>query len=312
VNLGDMKDRVRQSLGAASDELTSEVLRFIIDSLLDIDKAGRWPWNRSTETVTARGRLSFNATWTKATTTVTTDGDVTGVASQADADLYVGGLIQLNGSNIYEISAWTYASGNDTITVTPAIIDATASAATACLAIQDNLTLPLTVSSVKSVTDMLLPRQLVPQPSENHSRFWPNPFELLGAWPERWFTRGSSSGAVELVLFPPASEDRVYFIDYYQTPTLPTSSTLDAIEMDALTGIPEKFHSVVVAGAIAKALQFDYENIEQVGMWKAEFQLGLRDMRKYARTDVGKVHAMGSSKFRSAALGYTETGKVDV
>lgn len=316
MDYGDVKDRVRQAVGAADDEMDDEVERFIIDTCLDIEKSFRFPWREGSISIKVWGRLSFNATWTQGAAELTTEATIPTILSDADAAQYNGGLVELNGVNKYEINAWTWNDGAaDTFTVIPAdIVDATASSATAVLVIQDTIALPATVESVRSIVDMETPKSLRARPGGHHSRFHPDPFDYLGCEPEEWWVKGHNAGNVNIVLFPPPDEDRVYYLEVWTRPTPPVLDTTgDDVDMAVQTGIPERFHSVIVAGSIYRAMKFEFENTEHMNHWYMEYQQGLRDMKSQCRTDAGLVHKLERRRYRNLNnLRYTQDGKVDV
>lgn len=291
MNFGDVKQRVRDSLGAISGEIDTQVANFIEDAIRDIHAHSRWVWDRDRLTFTARADVVGTGTWTRGTTSITLD---TGnVASQSLADEYVGGLIKLNGANIYEISAWNQSTG--VITTDSEIIDADGSA-TALQIIQDTVTLDSDVDSVIDVTDYLFPRILAKRTGHTKRRYWPDPFQEIGALPYEWWTRGvDSAGDVRLMIYPPPDADRTYELEYWKRPRFPSS---DGDEMEAATGIPEKFHPVIVDGAKFYAFEFEFENEATKATAFAKFSRGLDRMRENSRLNAGAPRVLRSDRAR--------------
>ena len=292
MNYGEVKQRVRDSLGAVTGEIDTQVAAFVEDSLRDIHGHTQWPWDRDTLMFTSRADIVGTATWTRGTSTITLN---TGnVASQSLADEYVGGLIKLAGANIYEIVSYTQASS--TITVDSEIIDADGAAAQ-CQIIQDVITLPAAVESVIDIVDYLYPRVLGKIAGNLRQRRWPDPFEVIGAIPYEWYARGvDGSGNVRVVLYPPPDEDRQYQCEYWRRPVLPTQ---DSDEIEAITGIPERFHPVVVAGAKYRAYEFEFENDSVKGAAMMEFQRGLSRMMENGRPDHGTMRILKSNRIKT-------------
>ena len=89
-------------------------------------------------------------------------------------------------------------------------------------------------------------------------RLWPDPFQSIGADPRYCWARGVDSvGNLELGLYPPPVTDRVYFFEYYRRAVHPVAGS-DAIE--AITGLPVKFHPILVARAKDYAFEHEREN----------------------------------------------------
>jgi len=292
VNLGNVKERVRDSLGAISGEIDTQVLNFIDDAIRDIHGAGRWPWDLDSGTFTSRADIVGTTTWTKgATTTVLDTGNV---ASQALADEYVGGLIKLAGANVYEVTA--YVQSTSTLTLDSEIIDASGTAS-AFQFIQDKVTLGSDVESVIDVVDYLFPQVLGKRDGHTRQRLWPDPFVVIGGIPGEWWARGvDASGNVEIILYPPPDEDRAYAIEYWRRPRF---TATDGDEMEAATGIPERFHPVIVAGAKYRAYEFEFEQDSVKAMAFGEFQRGLDNMRQFGRHNAGVARRLGSDRRRS-------------
>ncbi len=303
----DVKARARDSAGLASTELDDELNRMVDDTLLEMHRHSNWPWNDADTNVTIRGDAVMTCTWALAATVVTT---VSGEPAAGLLPEYVGGMIQLNGANTYKITSW--AAG--TIGISAEIIDATQAAATAAIAIQDVITMPSSVESVEEVIDQLTPRKLRDTSEKRRNRLYPNPFNHIGVDPAEWWTYGSdAAGNVELVIFPPATSDRNLRITYRQTPTLPTADNDDLL---VVTGIPVKFHPVITAGLKYRMYQFEFENQATMGAALLEYREGLADMKKWAKTDAGKVHALKTrhsrplTRGRGPVMGF-QTGKID-
>lgn len=291
MNYGEVKQRVLDSLGALSGEIDAQVVNFVQDSLRDIHAHTFWPWDRDTATFTSRGDIVATATWTQGQSAIVLD---TGnVSTQARADEYVGGLVQLAGSNVYEVA--TYDQASSTITLDSEIIDASQSAA-AVIIIQDTIVLPAAVETVIDVVDFLFPRVLGKVAGNLRQRRWPNPFEVIGAIPYEWYTRGVDAGGnVRLVLYPPPDEDRKYTVEYWRRPVFPTA---DSDEMEAVTGIPERFHPVIVAGAKYRAYEFEFENDSVKGAALMEFKNGLSRMMENGASDAGAMRVLKSGRVK--------------
>lgn len=290
MNYGEVKQRVRDALGAISGEIDTQVANFIEDAIRDIHAHARWPWDRDALTFTTRGAIvDATATWTVGTTSVVLD---TGnVASQSLANEYLNGLIKLNGANVYEISAWDQATA--TLTLDSEIIDASGTAAGAQI-VQDMITLPSSVESVIDVIDYLFPRTLRKKTGHTRQRFWPDPFVAIGGLPFEWWIRGvDSAGDVRMVLYPPPSEDRTYQLEFWKRPSFPAS---DADEIESVTGIPERFHPVLVAGAKYKAYEFEFENDGVKAHAFAEFARGLANMMETGRPNAGAIRRLKSAR----------------
>jgi len=303
VNFGEAKTRVQDAIGASSTELASQIGTFVSDIIRDIHASGRWPWDRRSEMFTARGAITGTATWTKGATTVTLN---TGnVATQALADEYVSGLIKLS-TNIYEIDGWVQSTG--VLTVSPAILDASGTTASVTI-IQDMVSMPTDVETVIEVVDMAYPRVLGARAGNLRKRLWPDPFLVIGAYPYEWWTRGvNSAGDIELILYPPPNEDRMYQVEYWRRVQLPT---VDGDELEVVTGIPERFHPVIVAGGKYRAFEFEFENEGVKAAAQAEFLTGLSRLRNFSRPDAGAIRQLRSGRSNHRSSGrYLPTDRI--
>ena len=292
MNLGEAKQRVRDSLAAILGDIDTPVLNFINDAIRDIHAAGRWPWDRRGTTFTTRGDIAGTATWVQGALTVAIS---TGnPATQALANEYIRGLIKLAGANVYEITAWDQSTS--TITLASEILEAsTGGTPTAFQVIQDMVTLPATVESVIDVIDHLFPRVLAKH-VERWQRLWPDPFLVIGGLPDRWWAKGvDATGNVEIVLYPPPDTNRVYMVDFWRRPAFPTN---DADDLAAVTGIPERFQPTIIAGAKYRAFEFEFETDTVKAAAYGEFQRGLANMRAYGRTDSGIQRVLRSDRVR--------------
>lgn len=311
MNLGEVKDRVRDSLGEPVD-LDDEILRWIIDALSEIHASSRWPWDQDTITQLARGVLTdVDGDFTKGGTQLT---NLTNQPTQEVATDYVGGLVRLSsGGNIYEITSWNTAVG--IMQVATEIVDPTATGSSLTIG-ADLITLNTDIESVQIVQDQEQPRNLQHR-RQTWTRFYPDPFALLGSRPVAWDTKGvDAAGDVQMRLFPMPSEDRIYYITYHARPSLPDSGTADSVEIEALTGIPKRFHKIIVARAIYEAKKFDFERQDQIPEL-AEFLDGIGRMKKYADTSAGRLYILQSRKnhlrrFRRNRLRLSEDFLVDI
>ena len=296
MNFGEAKERVQDAIGASSTELTSQIATFVTDAIRDIHSAGRWPWDLRTEMFTVRGAITGTATWTKGADPAEVTLVTGNPATAALAAEYVGGLIKLT-DNIYEIDAWNQGTG--VLTVDPAVIDASGTAADVTI-IQDMVALASDVETVLEITDMAYPRVLFGRVGTQRKRFWPDPFQVIGAHPYEWWVRGvDASGNIELVLYPPPDADRMYQIQYWRRVQLPTS---DGEELEAITGIPERFHPVIVAGGKYRAFEFEFENEGVKASAQSEFYSGISRLRNFSRQDAGAIRRLrsGRENFRSS------------
>ena len=301
MQLGDIKSRVRTSLAEPSD-LDAEILEWIQDALLEIHSEGRWPWDMKDGTVLSRGVLTtVTGTWDPAAGHGAAADQIVVVANepvQAIADDYVGGLIRLSGAgNTYVISTWDVATNLITIEPgTTGIIDAAETAGTMEIA-EDLISLPSNVASVDTVVDHLNFRPLNNR-REAWARFWPDPFTFLGSEPVDWGTLGvDSSGNILMRLFPLPDADKIYYLLYHARPTVPVTATADTVEMEALTGIPQQFHKVIVARAIYESKKAEFERVTQIPEF-GEFKDGIARMKKYAKSSHGKIEVLQSDRFR--------------
>lgn len=281
----DVIRRVQQAIGETTDQDTP-IDDWIDDAIAEIYAESDWPWKYDSTIVVAKGAIQdLTADWTVggvALTNLTNEP-----ATQALANNYVEGLIQLAEGHVYEIESWVLGG---TMTVTPAIIEATAVAGATTIIGHDVVRLPSTLETVMNVTDNEQPlnmsRRKVP-----HNRFYPDPFSVIQTLAYEWGTNGvDSNGVVRLVIWPPIDTDRNYMIHYRKKPVFPTA---DGDDLEAVTGIPAQFHRAIVAYAIYEAKKDEYERPDQNGEY-LDYQRWIIRMKKFAKSDAGKIYVLQS------------------
>lgn len=286
MNFGEAKTRVQDAIGAGSNELTSQLGTFVTDALRDIHAAGRWPWDRKASTFSV---LEDVKTTVSGSHSIGADHIHT-VATHVSG--YDNGLVKIGG-NVYDIVSWV--STNNKLTVSPDLIT-TPVVGDSVQIIQETVSLPSDVETVIDVIDMAYPRVLSGRAGNQCRRLFPDPFLTLGAFPYEWWARGvDSSGNIQLVLYPPPDEKRVYQVEYWRRVQLPTS---DSDELEAVTGIQERFHPVIVAGAKYKAFEFEFENEGVKASAQGEFLAGISRMRNFSRADAGAIRSLRSDRSR--------------
>lgn len=286
MNFGEAKTRVQDAIGAGSNELTSQLGTFVTDALRDIHAAGRWPWDRKASTFSVLDNVE---TTVSGSHSIGAD-HVHTVATHVNG--YDGGLVKIGG-NVYDIVSWV--SANNKLTVSPDLIT-TPVVGDSVHIIQETVSLPSDVETVIDVIDMAYPRVLSGRSGNQCRRLFPDPFLTLGAFPYEWWVRGvDSSGNIQLVLYPPPDEKRVYQVEYWRRVQLPIN---DSDELEVVTGIQERFHPVIVAGAKYKAFEFEFENEGVKASAQGEFLAGISRMRNFSRADAGAIRFLRSDRSR--------------
>jgi len=281
VNYGDIKTRVSDAIGGNDGtDLVPEIARWVLDAITDVHSVTQWPWDKKQTTIRIRASVTGTATWTLDDLSIVLD---TGnVATQALADEYTNGLI-LMGGEVYTVDSYTQA----TSTIVPSAPTVTAGTALAFTMIQDLHTLDATVESVVEVVDLKNNRRLRAIGPNARHRMYPDPFDSLGAQPQDWWVRGVDDlGNVELGVYPPASVDTLLLVEYYRRPVLPSA---DGDNIEAITGIPDRFHPVIVARAKSKAFEFERENGDVRARADFEYDQGIRRMKALADADTGRL-----------------------
>ena len=292
MDWSDIKDRVMQAMGAVSGELDTEVENFCKDALADIHGEGWWPWNRRSVSITAKKLQSGACTYSQGATTITVA--TTGlVADQDEADLYAGGLIQLEGGNTYTVVSYTFST--KVVVVDSTIVDADAAADSGAYELaQDQLELPVAVESVVAVHDVLQDFTLRAVPTIRRRRLWPDPFRVTGTRPDEWWVGGvNSSGNLVLSLYPFPDADRNYVVDYWKKLAVPSA---DGDELEDITGIPTRFHPVIVARGKEKAFEFEDESEIKRAHAAAEYLRGVKKMKSFAKLNAGAMRQLHSDR----------------
>ncbi|MFQ5380016.1 MAG: hypothetical protein ACE5EF_00125 [Dehalococcoidia bacterium] len=300
MNWQELQDQARLAIGAVAGELDAEIIDFCQNAILDIHAEGRWPWDRDSVSIRAEKLISGTCTYSQGATTVTLDTG--GVSSQATADLYDHGLIQLEGGSTYTISA--YSQATQSVTVDTTIVDASKAAAAGTYEmIQETIELPSNVEAVIELRDQLDSVVLREIPRDKRSRLFPDPFDR-GTLPTHWWIRGvSPSGNLLLAVYPPPAVDRAYQVEFWRRPVLPTVGTQ---ELEAVTGIPARFHPVVVARAKAKAFEFEDAGDTKRALAEAEYITGIQRMKRYSRASVGGTRQRMSTRTRRPFWGFDD------
>lgn len=280
MNWGELKSRIMEAIGAVTGELDGEIEGWAQDAIDDLHSENRWPWDRKSTSIKAHSYLTGTCSYQVDLFAITLNTG--GLAASANETQYDGGLIQLEGGNIYEIT--DYNQSTQSVTVASAITDATKAGATGSYQmIQDTVTLPADVESIVEIYDALDGHTLRPIAHHERRRMFPNPFDGIGNYPTHYWTRGvDSTGAIEVGIYPAPSEDRTYTLEYWARAAYPTN---DADELEAVTGVPRRFHPVILARGKAKAYEFEDENESKRAFCEAEYQRGVQRMREFCRPD---------------------------
>ena len=291
MNFGELQTKIRESIGAVAGELDTEIAGFANDAIADLHSESHWPWNRDSTSIRAMVVLSGTCTYTNGLTSVVLNTG--GATTTALAALYQAGVIQLAGGSIYEVTA--YDQGTQTLTLDSEIVEADALSADGVYSFaQDTITLPSNVATVIQVVDHLTPCVLEMIPTHKRKRRWPDPFLGVGSRPDSAWVRGvSPTGHIEMGVYPPPSENRTYYIEFWSRLALPAS---DSDELEAATGIPERFHPVLVARGKMKAYEFEDESDSKRSLAAAEYFQGVTRMKQHCKPDVGAVLQMQSGR----------------
>lgn len=294
MNFGKLKQKIRESIGAATGELDDEIEGWATDAIEDIwAEVPRAPWNLKSGTFLARGRLAGTATWTLGQDSIVLN--TSGVATQVLADEFVNGLINIG--NHYVVTS--YHQPSQTVRTATEIIDASG-AASAYTFIQDMNTLPAVVDQVFTVRDLLQPRPITMLNGNQRRRLWPDPFLSIGADPREAWVRGVDEfGRRELGLYPPPSADRVYFFEFYRGAALPTK---DEDELEHITGIPRHFHPVITARGKIKAFEFERESGQPRALVDFEWANGIKNMRKFRGANAGALRQVESDRVNRSII----------
>lgn len=288
---GELKARIRESIGAVSGELDDEIEGWAQDAIDDLHAEYRWPWDRKSTSIKAYSYLTGTCSYQVDLFAITLNTG--GLAASANETQYDGGLIQLEGGNIYEIT--DYNQSSQTVTVASAITDATKAGATGSYEmIQDTITLGADVEAIVEIRDNLDDHTLRPIPQHERRRTYPDPFEGIGSYPSHYWTRGvDSTGAIEVGIYPPPSQDRTYTLEYWARASYPTS---DSEELEAITGIPRRFHPVLLARGKAKAFEFEDESESKRAFAMSEYLEGVKKMKNFCRPDAHAHRQMMSDR----------------
>ena len=141
------------------------------------------------------------------------------------------------------------------------------------------------VESVVEVVDHIENTVLVGIARQKRRRLIPNPFEGIGALPSHWWPRGiDAAGNVQIGVYPPPSTDRTYMLEEFERPRFPSA---DGDELEVATGIPVRFHPVIVARGKIKAFEIEDEGELKRGMAEREYSQGISAMKQFGEPGVG-------------------------
>lgn len=263
MNLDDMHTRLADFFGNASD--TAFYTRILNDVYDQISGKTDWWWMESETVLTFAAPISTDTscTVTQATADITTSASLAAGYDEGWA---------VSGAQAYRITA---ISGT-AVTLDSNWIEATSTAQSMTFW-NDMLDLPSDFDHAKQLTCRNDPNHMPVQQVELEEieKFGPDVSSWQDEHADRFaiFRDAGRTSTFRIRIFPPPDATAEYTLRYRTIKTA-LSATSDV----AL--VPEKFHPVLVDGAIARICKMEREAADVWQMWETSFQQGLREMRR--------------------------------